>query len=48
MMGGWDRWGVVDSHQGVGEGTEDGFYLIVCFFFYLGFCLLVSHVLSLF
>ena len=36
MMGGWDRWGVVDSHQGVGEGTEDGFYLIVCFFFLFG------------
>ena len=46
MMRGWDRWGVVDSHQGVGGGTGDGFYLIV--FVCLGFCLLVSHVLSLF
>ena len=36
MMGGWDRWGVVDSHQGVGEGTGDGFYLIVFVFFLFG------------
>ena len=46
MMGGWDRWGVVDSYQGVGGGTGGGYYLIV--FFYLCFCLLVSHVLFLF
>ena len=33
MMRGWDRWGVVDSHQGVGGGTGVGYYLIV----FLGF-----------
>ena len=44
MMGGWDRWGVVDSYQGVGGGTGGGYYLIV--FFNLCFCLLVSDVLS--
>ena len=26
----WDGWGVVDSHQGVGRGTGDGFYLVSC------------------
>ena len=31
MMGGWDRWGVVDSYQGVGGGTGGGYYLIVFF-----------------
>ena len=45
-MVGWDRWGVVDSWQGVGEGTVDCYYLIV-FFFFLCFYFLVSHVLSL-
>ena len=30
-MGGWDRWGVVDSYQGVGGGTGGGYYLIVFF-----------------
>ena len=37
--------GVWFSYQGVGGGTGGGYYLIV--FFYLCFCLLVSHVLSL-
>ena len=37
-MGGWDRWGVVDSHQGVGGGTGGGFYLVVsCLFLLLSF-----------
>ena len=35
MMGGWDRWGVVDSYQGVGGGTGGGYYLIVFFLFVL-------------
>ena len=30
--GGWDRLGVVDSYQGVGGGTGEGYYLIVFFF----------------
>ena len=29
MLGGWDRWRVVDLEQGVGGGTEGGYYLIV-------------------
>ena len=33
--GGWDGWGVVDSHQGVGGGTGGGFYLIVSGLFVL-------------
>ena len=37
---------VVDSYQVVGGVTRGGYYLMV--FFHLGFCLLVSHVLSLF
>ena len=45
MMGGWDGWGVVNSHQGVGgAGDRGGHYLIVLF---LCFCLLVFHFLSL-
>ena len=48
MMGRRDRWGVVDSYQGVGGGTGSGYSLLVCiFYFYLCFCLLVAHVLSL-
>ena len=35
MMGGWDRWGVVDLYQGVGWGRGGGYYLIVCFFIFL-------------
>ena len=35
MMGGWDRWGVVDSYQGVGGGTGDGYYLIVFLFLFV-------------
>ena len=31
MMGGWDRWGVVASYQGLGGGTGGGYYLLVCF-----------------
>ena len=38
----WDRWEVVDSYQGVGGWVSSHS------FFYLCFCLLVSHVLSLF
>ena len=34
-MGGWDRWGVIDSHQGVGGGTGGGFYLVVFSLFVL-------------
>ena len=34
-MGGWDRWGVVDSHQGVAGGTGGRFYLIVFSLFVL-------------
>ena len=29
--GGWDRWGVVASYQGLGGGTGGGYYLLVCF-----------------
>ena len=29
--GGWDRWGVIDSYQGVGGGTVGGYYLLVVF-----------------
>ena len=32
VMGGWGRWGMVDSYQDVGGGTGGGYYLIVCFF----------------
>ena len=46
MMRGWDRWAVLDSYQGVGWGTGGGYYPIG--FFDLCFCLLLSHVLSLF
>ena len=35
---------VADSYLGVSEGTGGGYYLIVLF--YLCFCLLFSHVLS--
>ena len=35
MMGGLDRWGVVDSYQGVSGGTGGWYYLIVCFLFVL-------------
>ena len=52
MMRGWDRSGgeVVDSYQGVGGVTGGVYYVTVFFFFnfYLWFCLLVSHALSLF
>ena len=41
--GGWDRWGVVDLHQGVGGGTGGGYYLIVFWFF---FCALLFFGLS--
>ena len=42
MMGGWDRWGVVDSYQGVGEGTGGGYYLIVLFISAFVLCSLMS------
>ena len=32
MMGGWDRWRVVDSYQGESGATGGGYYLIVFFF----------------
>ena len=35
MMRGWDGWGLVDSHQGMGERTGGGFYLIVSCLFVL-------------
>ena len=39
MMGGWDRKGVVvDSYQGVGGGTEGGYYVIVFFVCVFVFC----------
>ena len=31
MMGGWDRWGVVDSYRGLGGGTGGGYYLLIFF-----------------
>ena len=43
MMGGRDRWEVVDPYQGVGRGTEGGYYLIVCFFC---FCFVFWSVMS--
>ena len=45
MMGGWDRWGVVDLYKGVGGGTGGGYHLIV-FVLFLCFCILLSHILS--
>ena len=49
MVGGWDIWAVVDLEQGVGGGTEGGYYLVVSvfdlFFFHFCFFLLFSHVL---
>ena len=52
MVGGWDRWRVVDLKQGVGGGAGGGYYLVVfaCFFlvfvfFHLCFGRLFSHVL---
>ena len=48
MMGGWDRWRVVDSYQGVSGGAGVGYYLLVFLKNYSSFSLLVSHVLSLF
>ena len=39
--GGWERLGVVDSYQGVGEGTGDGYYLIVFLIFILFYLLFV-------
>ena len=35
MMGGWNRWGVVDLYQCVGGGTGGRYYLIVCFFLFV-------------
>ena len=51
MMGGWDRWGVVDLQQGVGGVTSDGYYLVVFVFFFFPLVLLsllLSCPLSLF
>ena len=47
MMRAWDRSGEFYSYQGVGRATAGGYYLKV-FLFYLYFCLLLSHFLSLF
>ena len=46
-MGRCDRHGVVDLQEGVGGGTEGGYYLVVSAFafFQLCFCPLFSHVL---
>ena len=33
MMGGWDRWRVVDLQQGVKGETGGGYYLVVIVFF---------------
>ena len=41
MMGGWDRWGVVDSYQGLGGGTGGWYYLISHSFFHFS-CVLLS------
>ena len=45
MMGGWDRWGVVDLYQCVGEGTWSRYHLIV-FVFVFCFCILLPDFLS--
>ena len=45
MMGGWDRWGVVDLYLGVGGTTVAGYHLII-FVFLVCFCILLLHVLS--
>ena len=45
IMGGWDRWGMVDSCYGVGGETGGGYHLIV-FVFFLCFCILFSEVPS--
>ena len=37
MMGGWDRWGMVDSYQSVGGGTGGGYYPIVFLFVLFSF-----------
>ena len=46
MMGGWDRWGVVDLYYGVGGGTGGGYHLIdfIVFFScrFVFFCLTFS------
>ena len=34
MIGRWDRWGAVDSYQGVGVGTGGCYYLLVCIFLF--------------
>ena len=50
--GGWDRWGVVDSYQGVCGGTGSGYYVLVCIFFFFicafVFWSLMSFLVSLF
>ena len=51
MMGGMGQVGegVIDSYQGVGGGQGVSIISYFAFFyFYLCFCLLVSHVLSFF
>ena len=37
MMGGWNRWGVVDLYQDVSGGAGGGCYLIVFLFVLLSF-----------
>ena len=43
--GGWDRWGEVDSYQGVGGGDR-GWVLSHSFFLFFIFCVLLSFGLS--
>ena len=45
MMGGWDRWGLVDLYYGFGGGTGGGIILYLIFFLSCAFvfnCLMFS------
>ena len=41
MMGGWDRWGVVDSYWSLGGVRVGGQYLLVRFFLFAFICAFV-------
>ena len=41
MMGGWDRWGVVDSYRGLGGVRVGGCYVLVRFFLFVFICAFV-------